>query len=63
MNQVFKSMSFILLLKNADEEWEKLNAAAEKKRKDEAIWRSGIWKLKGSREYAGKKSVLCEMKR
>ena len=42
MNQVFKSMSFILLLKNADEEWEKLNAAAEKKRKDEAIWRSGI---------------------
>ena len=31
MKQVFKSLSFIVLLKNADEEWEKLNAAAEKK--------------------------------
>ena len=33
MKEEFKSMYFILLLKNAGEEWEKLNAATEKKEK------------------------------
>jgi hypothetical protein len=33
MKQTFKSRFFILLLKNAGEEWEELNVAVEKREK------------------------------
>jgi hypothetical protein len=57
------NVPFILLLKNAGEEWGKLNAAVEKK---EGVSRFGVqefWNWRDAGNIPGKKSFLCDMKR